>query len=632
MDWVPPGSWPRRVPEVSVASLIERGRGHPGGDHGNDPAVPPSAAGQTSQELLDWSATVSKALLLALADGNLSLVRTSLEQKADPSARVAKDGTTALHLAISAGGAEAVHRLLWAKARATVANRAGVTPLDMAVRLGDGKCLAALLLDGGPGIWRSLEKSERALSDTTVVALSGICDPPNADDLQMMTNLFMLKRAAAKTGFVGLGLDVNADVFRKYLFLGVARGWVGGVVALLQMRLDPNATDAKSGRTAVEFAVAVVDHRCTGALREHGGLEILNPGHSEWALCMAAATCSRRALDHWCSAADPDWQGDDGCTALMYAAGEGWWYGAEKLINDAKASPVLKDAGGRTAAQIARERHHHSLADWLETVASTWKGDRRPAYLGDLLITKDDADLAVNKAARPKPSPQHREWQDIQAIAAEIRGKSEAFDPTASEDHRSVIAEKSVRSYGPNVDAHALQMVIIAVRKLPTTWTTTLDPVVKVRLARAGSRALGPIVAQTTALRDVRQADAEFHERLPDIIVDGDEQVICTCWDDNNSKSGVLFNLGIVAEDFWGDALIGRIVIPLRKYGPRLLLGEHIRITQKMMLQAEDEGEAEMVVEFGFRPLDADDASDDGFEAVAGVYSERLREDYTKFM
>ena len=72
----------------------------------------------------------------AVRDGDAAAVRSLLERKADVNAPEV-DGTTALHWAVRADDAETVARLIRAGAKANAANRYGVTPLSIAVGIGN---------------------------------------------------------------------------------------------------------------------------------------------------------------------------------------------------------------------------------------------------------------------------------------------------------------------------------------------------------------------------------------------------------------------------------------------------------------------------------------------------------------
>ena len=66
----------------------------------------------------------------------------------DDRSTVASDGTTPLHLAVRAGDAASVRRLLREGADAKAANRYGVTPLSLAAENGDAAIIGALLAAG----------------------------------------------------------------------------------------------------------------------------------------------------------------------------------------------------------------------------------------------------------------------------------------------------------------------------------------------------------------------------------------------------------------------------------------------------------------------------------------------------
>src|SRR5262245_40702301 len=87
------------------------------------------------------------AVIAAVKEGNLSAIRSLVQQRADVNAREI-DGTTALHWAAQSGNVPAVDLLIAAGADVNAVNRYGITALALAARQGNAALLENLLKAG----------------------------------------------------------------------------------------------------------------------------------------------------------------------------------------------------------------------------------------------------------------------------------------------------------------------------------------------------------------------------------------------------------------------------------------------------------------------------------------------------
>ena len=94
-----------------------------------------SLLGTASAQTAAPSQASGARLVAAVKAGESAAALSLLQRKTDPNAAEV-DGTTALHWAVRNGDATLVDRLLRAGAKATTANRYGVTPLPLACEQG----------------------------------------------------------------------------------------------------------------------------------------------------------------------------------------------------------------------------------------------------------------------------------------------------------------------------------------------------------------------------------------------------------------------------------------------------------------------------------------------------------------
>src|SRR5215831_11652170 len=93
-----------------------------------------------AQSLLAASSDIADAVM----NGNKEAVRSLLQKKADVNATQI-DGTTALHWAVRADDLETADLLIHAGATVSVANREGVTPLQLAATNGNAAMIGKLI-------------------------------------------------------------------------------------------------------------------------------------------------------------------------------------------------------------------------------------------------------------------------------------------------------------------------------------------------------------------------------------------------------------------------------------------------------------------------------------------------------
>ena len=234
----------------------------------------------------------------------------------DNRAAVASDGTTPLHLAVRAGDAATVVRLLREGADLKAANRYGVTPLSLAAENGDAVIIDALLAAGADAR-SSISNGQTMLM---MAARSG-------------------KVAAVKT-LVAHGADVNA---REHVLGENALIWAAvenhaDVITMLAMHgADVNVRsnelkfprrdygDGKSGRFTV--------------LPRGGWTPLMYAARQDAQASLAALAAAGANLN----ASDPD-----GTSALTFAIINAHYEAASRLL-DAGADPNVADARGMTA-------------------------------------------------------------------------------------------------------------------------------------------------------------------------------------------------------------------------------------------------------------------------------------------
>lgn len=381
----PQGSWPAGGIQASLVGLINHAFGvHQEEEEGDEPTA---TAPHGSAMVQRWSESITRSLLKAAVNGDVSLARAALEQRADACAVAPADGSSILHLAAASGNPQLVRLLLDCSAKSECADLGGRTALDRALAVGHAAVVVVLLLDLEQAEFDSAVEQPETWRESLLCVVSSCTEPPQREFVRLVSRLFTqrdhqesIEQSVGVLGIffgaIALGGDSPepflAQEIRRALFRGVTRGWIGGVHSLLLARASPDRLDPASKRSALELADATFEQAVAQVLRSCGASVRRNPGFEEWALCLAAARGDRRAVGHWIGQAEPNWRQappSDRLTALMYAAEQGNTAICQTLIH-ARAHVALRDANGENAASLARQRGHHGLAANLDQLAT----------------------------------------------------------------------------------------------------------------------------------------------------------------------------------------------------------------------------------------------------------------------
>jgi ankyrin repeat protein len=239
---------------------------------------------------------------------------------ADSRATTSPDGTTPLHLAVRAGDAAAVTRLLREGADAKAANRYGVTPLSLAAGNGDAGIIRTLLAAGA-------DANSAVSNGQTMLMIAARSGNPEAIDALVARGANVHARESV--------LGENAVIWATVENHGAA------IAALARVGADVNARsnvtkfprrdygDGKSGRFTV--------------LPRGGWTPLMYAARQDARDAMAALIKARADLD----AADPD-----GTTALTFAVINAHYEAARQLL-DAGADPNVADMRGMTPLYAA---------------------------------------------------------------------------------------------------------------------------------------------------------------------------------------------------------------------------------------------------------------------------------------
>jgi ankyrin repeat protein len=196
------------------------------------------------------SAAETPALADAAERGNISLVRTLLDARADVNAAQV-DGMTALHWAVYRDDLETAGLLVRAGANVNAVNRYGVPPLSLACTNGHS-ALVALLLGAGANANTSLPGGETVLmtaartgSLDAVKALLAKGANPNAKERNEQTPLMWAAaegHTAIARALIASGADIRATLTSGFtpLFFAVREGHIDVTRALLEAGIDVN--------------------------------------------------------------------------------------------------------------------------------------------------------------------------------------------------------------------------------------------------------------------------------------------------------------------------------------------------------------------------------------------------------
>jgi uncharacterized protein len=195
------------------------------------------------------SGTVS--LLEAIKDGNLSAVRTLLQQGKDANQTEA-DGTTPLHWAVQQDRLDMVGSLISASANVNAKNRYGITPLVLAATNGSASVTKALLQAGAdvrvnaPETGSVLITAARTGNPNVIqLLLAAGADVNFAERFSGQTALMWAAaegHSKAVNALIVGGANVGAQAHDKKtaLFFAVRKGDIDSVKALLAAGADPN--------------------------------------------------------------------------------------------------------------------------------------------------------------------------------------------------------------------------------------------------------------------------------------------------------------------------------------------------------------------------------------------------------
>ncbi|CAL1164828.1 unnamed protein product [Cladocopium goreaui] len=253
-----------------------------------------------------WRAKLGRDLLTSIEQRNVAIVKSCLEQQADPGVVDLKSGCGALHLAARIGDCEVMNEILHACIRSKVdltsEDASQRTPLDEALEVGQRSHLPAdvivpLLAAGKEAreivseLQGSLEKWRQALR----IMLECCSFPVSMAQEDAMQ---VLMESWSFTGERG-GPPSKVQELRIALFTCVVKNNVAGVEALALAKADLNRLDPKSNRTAMELSEALLHHPVTDVLRHHGASSRRNPNFPQWALCLAAASGNVQGTLKW---------------------------------------------------------------------------------------------------------------------------------------------------------------------------------------------------------------------------------------------------------------------------------------------------------------------------------------------
>jgi ankyrin repeat protein len=261
-------------------------------------------------------------LLDATRDGDRTLVRTLLKQRADVKAAEA-DGTTALHWAVRADDRETAQLLLKAGADVNAANRFGVTPLMLAATNGNPD-IVELLLKAGANAKATLPEGETVLMKA---ARTG-----NVDVIRWLVSSGADVRA--KEGFLG----------ETALMWAAAENHGAAVKMLVEVGAEVDARSAPSAIPRLTYPRI--------------GLIPADLPRGSWTALMYAARQgameSARALAE--SGADLNATDPAGATALVLAIINSH-YDLAALLIEKGANPNIADEAGMTPLYAAVDMH-----------------------------------------------------------------------------------------------------------------------------------------------------------------------------------------------------------------------------------------------------------------------------------
>ncbi|PWT82864.1 MAG: hypothetical protein C5B57_07965 [Blastocatellia bacterium] len=273
-------------------------------------------------------------VIAAVKEGNLSAIRSLVQQRADVNAREI-DGTTALHWAAQSGNVPAVDLLIAAGADVNAVNRYGITALALAARQGNAALLGSLLKAG---------------------ADLRIADSAESEGQTLLMHASHTGSVEAIRLLVDYGADVNARERRTgttALMWAAIEDQEAAINALLAAGAEIDARSALTRYPHTPPAV-VGDPLEEGA--SYVGQTVLPKGG--WTALMYAARQDARGAVRMLaeSGSDLDVTDPDGSSALMFAIINGH-YDVAALLAEKGADVNLADRTGMTPLYAAVDMH-----------------------------------------------------------------------------------------------------------------------------------------------------------------------------------------------------------------------------------------------------------------------------------
>ena len=255
------------------------------------------------------AATPVPEIVAAAKSGDKPAVQTLLQKQANANS-AEPDGTTALHWAVRAGNMAIAELLLHAGADVNAMNRYGITALSLAAGAGNAPIIGILL------------------------------------------------KAGADVRKAGAGLPDG----EKLLMLAARTDGVEAVAALANAGLDVNATEPRTGTTALMWAALENRPFVVRALLKSGAAIDARSRLPDFPHTPPAVIGD--ALEEGMSYIGQSALPKGGWTALMYAAREGSLE-AGKMLADSGAGLNVTDPDGTSALEYAIINGHYDLAKML---------------------------------------------------------------------------------------------------------------------------------------------------------------------------------------------------------------------------------------------------------------------------
>ncbi len=189
--------------------------------------------------------TAGRPLLVAADEGDVEMVKTLLDEGANPNIRARRGGETAFMIAVERGNVDVAKLLAEKGADVNATSRAGFTALMVAARAKQAQ-MVRFLLDKGADVNRKGPFGCTAL----LLAIEGWPSQPSVSDKDLVSIVSAL---------ADRGADVNVRDDRKFtaLLLALKEGKEAVVQILLDKGADVNMVAGKSDLTPLMEAVAM---------------------------------------------------------------------------------------------------------------------------------------------------------------------------------------------------------------------------------------------------------------------------------------------------------------------------------------------------------------------------------------